>query len=279
MFRNISIRFIITTVCFGFFLSAPVTAATLIEINSEKEGFTQVLLDNNNARVTTTQEQSYTIIDYKKQTMHVVLPNQKQIMDMSGELPSKPGKAASEVKVTVTPMGKGPEIAGYSTMKFGLKANGKNCGIIFGSVDAMKVTGIDKFLAAMDKFQKKQLTAMGSYADMMDSCDRVEMSMPGYSKTVGLSLREVDKNGGVDHEVTRINTEAPLPVGAFSLPKNYKKVTLADQMKQAEQGMQGMPSNNSDMEKMMKQMQQSGDMSPEALEKMKSFQEIMKQKK
>jgi len=260
-----------------FFISVPVTAATLIEIDSVEGGRTRVITDGSKARIDMSQDQGYVLIDYKTQSMHVVLPGEKQIMDMSGEMPAMAGKPPADVKVTVVPAGKGPEIAGYSTNKFTLKANGQNCGTIYGSLDAMKGSGIGKLLETMQKFEEKQRASMGSYADMMGPCERARMGMSDQAKTVGVPMREVDKKGNVDNEIIRIDTKAPLPANAFSLPGGYKTIVVADQMKQAKKAMTEMNKHQPEMEAMMKQMQQSGNIPPEAMEQMKRLQEMMKQ--
>lgn len=261
------------------FIPTTVTAATLIEIDSNEGGRTQVLTDGSKARINTSQDQSYVLIDYEKQSMHVVLPKQKQIMDMSGDMPSMAGKPSSDIKVDVVPIGKGPDIAGYSTKKFTLKANGKNCGTIYGSTDAMKLSGIAQLHQTMKKFEEKQRASMGSFADMKDPCERAKMSLSSQADVIGMPMLDIDKNGKKDNEVIRIDTNASLPAGAFNLPKGYKTISVADQMKQAQQGKREMTKHKPQMDEMMRQMQESGNLSPEAMEQMRRFQKMMNQQK
>lgn len=272
-------RCIFGVTLFLLFITTTVSAATLIEIESNEDGRTQVITDGSQARINSSQDQSYVLIDYKKQSMYVVLPEQKQIMDMSGDMPSMAGKISSEIKMDVVPMGSGPDIAGYATKKFKLKANGKDCGFIYGSMDAMKVTGIAQLLQTMNKFEEKQRASMGSYADMTGPCKRAKMSLSTQAEVIGVPMLDVDKNGKKDNEVIRIDTNASLPAGVFSLPEGYKTISVADQMKQAKKAVNEMGKHQPGMEQMMKQMQQSGNIPPEAMEQMKRFQEMMKQQR
>ncbi len=256
-------------------------AATLIEVASENAGQTQVMMEGSKSRIDMGERQGYMLIDYKKQTMFAVIPEKRQILDMSGDMPSLGGKPVPKIKIELVSNGSGPMIAGYSTKKFTLKAEGKVCGTLFGSKAAMETTGIDKLFESMKTMAEKQRAAIGGYAAMLDVCTRANMDFASQGEKVGVPMRMLDANGKVTSEIKSIKTNASLPANAFVLPKGYKTTTMAEQMNRAKQGMgQGM--NNSqgqmpDMQQMMKQMQQSGSMPPEAMEQMKRYQEMMQQ--
>lgn len=260
-------------------------AATLIEVTSKDGGHTQIMMDGNKSRIDMGEGQGYMLIDYKKQTMLAVVPEKKQILDMSGDMPSMGGRPAPKLKTELVSNGSGPTIAGYSTKKFTLKAEGKVCGTLFGSKAAMETTGIAKLFKSMKAMAEKQRAAMGGYASMIDVCTRANMDFASQGLKVGVPMRMLDASGKITSEIKSIKTNANLPANAFALPRGYETISMADQMNRAKQSMgQGMSQNMNqgqrqvpDMQQMMKQMQQSGRMSPEAMEQMKRYQEMMQQ--
>jgi len=254
-------------------------AATLIEVTSQNGGQTQVMMDGSKSRIDMGERQGYVLIDYKKQTMYAVIPEKRQILDMGGDMPSMGGKPAPKIKTELVLNGSGPTIAGFPTKKFTLKAEGKVCGTLFGSKAAMETTGINKLFKSMKTMADKQRAAMGGYAAMIDVCTRANMDFASQGEKAGVPMKMLNANGKITSEIKSINTNASLPADAFVLPSGYQTITMAEQMNSAKQGM-GQSMNNGrgqmpDMQHMMKQMQQSGRMSPEAIEQMKRYQEMM----
>lgn len=92
--------------------------------------------------------------------------------------------------------------------------------------------------------------------------------------SLGMPLRTLDKHGAVLSEVTRIVNNSELPPNAFEIPANYTVQNTAQMMDQAQQQMQQVPQ----MDQTMKQLQENGQLPPEALEKIKQLQEMMRQK-
>lgn len=258
-------------------VSNVVTAATLIDVQSGPDGHTQVMMDGNQSRIDMGKGQGYMLIDYEKQTMVAVMPEQEQILDMSGELPSLGGKSAPKIKTELLSVGSGPTIAGYATEIFTVKANGKVCGTLFGSKAAMQTTGISRLFDSMKTMADKQRAAMGGYAGMIDVCTRVNMDFASQSDRVGVPMKMLDDNGKTVSEINSININATLPANVFTLPQDYKTVSLADQMNQVTQGVSQAKRQMPDMDQMMQQMQQSGRVPPEAMEQMKRYQEMMQQ--
>jgi len=252
-------------------------AATLIEVTSQGGGQTQVMMDGSKSRIDMGERQGYVLIDYKKQTMYAVIPEKRQILDMSGDMPSMGGRPVPKIKTELIPNGSGPTIAGFSTKKFTLKAEGKVCGTLFGSKAAMETTGIDKLFESMKTMADKQRTAMGGYAAMIDACTRANMDFASQGEKVGVPMKMLDASGRITSEIKSIKTNASLPANVFSLPSGYQTITMAEQMNRASQTMNNGQTRMPDMQQMMKQMQQSGRMSPETMEQMKRYQEMMQQ--
>ena len=254
-----------------------VSAATLVEVKDENNGRTQIMTDGKKARMDMGEDGSYMVIDYDKHTVYAVLPEQQQIMDLSSDMPAMGGAPAEQVRTELTPAGNGPVIAGYATRKYSLKANGQYCGTIYGSKEAMQATGISQLFDAMKRMIDKQRAAMGSYASMMDACTRADMDFASLADTVGVPMKMLDDKGNNASEIISINTSASLPADAFALPASYKKVTMGEQVRQAQQGMDQLQQQMPQIEEALKQMQQQGGLPPEAMEQLKRYQQMMQQ--
>lgn len=260
-----------------FSIVTTASAATLVDVKDKKNGHTQIMTDGKKARMDMGDDGSYMVIDYDRHTVHAVLPEQQQIMDLSGDMPAMGGAPAQQVHTELSAAGDGPTIAGYATKKYSLKANGRHCGVIYGSKEAMHAAGISQLFDAMKRMIDKQRAAMGGYASMVDDCTRANMDFASLAETVGVPMKMVDKNGSDASEVSAINTSATLPADAFLLPDTYKVVTIAEQAQQAQQGMQQLQQQMPQIENMLKQMQQQGGIPPEAMEQLKRYQQMMQQ--
>lgn len=258
-------------------LSHTVLAATLIEVVEDGER-SQVMIDGNKSRINMGEGQGFMLIDYKKQTMFAVMPKEKQILDMSGDLPSLGGSPVAEIKTVLVSNGRGPTIAGFPTKKFTLKAEGKVCGTLFGSKAAMQTIGLNRLFESMKAMAEKQRTAMGRYAALVDVCTRADMSFASQVEKVGVPMRTLDANGKITSEIKSIKTNVRLPANTFTLPQGYEIITLAEQMDRARQGLNQLQGQMPDMQQMMKQMQESGGMPPEVMQQMKRYQEMLQQK-
>lgn len=259
------------------FFSSAVMAATLIDVTNEDGGQTQVMMDGNKSRLNMGEGEGYVLIDYSKQSMLVVIPEKKQILDMSGDMPSMGGRPAPRLKTELVSNGNGPTIAGYSTKKYMLKAEGKVCGTLFGSKAAMETTGIARLFESMKTMAEKQRAAMGGYAAMIDVCTRANMEFASQGQRVGVPMRMLDARGKITSEIKSIKTNVSLPANAFAIPQGYKTVTMSDQMKGVSQAVSKAQKQAPNMQQMMQQMQQSGRVPPEAMEQMKRYQEMMQQ--
>lgn len=257
-------------------VSFSVSAGTIVTLQSNTGQPTKVMMEGGKSRIDT-GGQDYVLIDYDKKTMFVVVPEKKQIMDMTGDVPSMGGKPAPKLNLSIASQGAGPQIAGYATEKFTLKANGSFCGTVFGSKKAMQTTGIDKLFDSMKSMADKQRAAMGGYASLVDDCTRANMNFASQGDKIGVPMKVLDKNGKTANEIKSIVVNATVPANAFVLPKGYQTVKINDMLKGARQKMSEHQRNMPDMQNMMQQMQQSGRMTPEALEQMKRYQKMMQQ--
>jgi hypothetical protein len=117
---------------------------------------------------------------------------------------------------------------------------------------------------------------------MMGDCTRANMDFASHASKVGMPMRMVDNRGNTVSEIISIKTNVALPANAFTLPKGYKTVTMAEQMSSAiqeiKQAQRQMPVIQQTQHSgrispdVIKQMQQSGRIPPEAMEQIKRYQ-------
>jgi hypothetical protein len=259
------------------FCSPALQAGTIIQIQNKNE-LSTVLTDGTQVRMNA-GESEYIIIDYKSHRVKVVSPQKQEVMllDTDG---MAAGNNAPVVRTSINKIGAGGAIAGYKTQKFSYTANGKPCGIIYGSRDAYQVKGIKELFSAMKSMVEKQQAVLGGFAGMVDDCTLADMKLSDQVNTIGVPMRTV-KNGRVETEIKSIKVNVTLPADTFVIPASYKAVTMQEQMNEVSKDMstmqQQMQQYQPQMQQMMRQMQESGQLSPEALEQMRRAQEMMKQ--
>ena len=247
-------------------------ADTLLKIKTEDGNLSEIMSNGNKTRMSMAPEPGYVLIDHTNQNMYMVIPEEKTIMNMSAGS-TNTGEPV-KVDIKLSEMGNGPKIAGYKTKKYSLKADGQDCGIIYGSKKALKNKDINNTFNAINKMIDNQSQLMGAASHMMDACERAEMNLAAQAKITGLPLRTEDNRGALTNEIVSINTKANFSADTFNLPSDYTMTSMAEEMQKMQQQMQQQMPN---MEKMMQQMGKSGEMPPEVEEQMQRMQEMMKQ--
>jgi hypothetical protein len=235
-----------------FFVLPATQAATLIEIKGGGE-LTKIYQEGPMSRMEMPGNRGYMVIDSAQQTMYMVMPAQRMVMDMSDTLKNSPG-ADSGVKVNISKQGSGPRVAGYKTTRYSYSANSKNCGTLFTSPDAMEDTGMSEVFEMMERMSSQAEAMMSSFNQNVDPCARSSSQLTNRLKDIGAPLRVIDVKGTVVSEVMRIDRKAKLPANAFTIPADYQVQNTHKMMQGVQQQMQNMPN----MQEMMKQMQQRG---------------------
>lgn len=266
-------------VCFLFFvgLSGTALGGTLVDFRDRSGADSQFLSDGKMGRLNLAAGKTYIILDFANQGMRGVLPERREVLDMSGEIPSLGfgGPAPSKTALTVEPEGEGPEVAGYETQQYKLSVNGEFCGTVFASTDAMQDTGLDQMFSALQRVAERTSKTMAGLQSAMTPCQRGKTNTFDHIARIGAPLRSLDEKGKVDVEVTRIQTDFDLPPDTFDIPSEYKVVTVADKMKEVQaqlrSQLQQLQSNMPETEKKLAELQKSGKLSAESVEKLKRF--------
>mgnify|MGYP001817602700 CR=1 FL=1 len=261
--------------------SPSIQAGTIVEIQNQDE-MTRIMTDGKLARIDMSAAE-YALVDYKNHSVRLVDHQKQQVMLLNADAAAT-GSGAPKLRTSINDLGPGQPIAGYKTHKFGYTANGRSCGVVYGSKDAYRARGIKELVSAMDTMMAKQRAALGGLAGMIDDCTLADMKLSDYISTIGVPMR-TERNGRVDTQIKSIKTDVVLPANTFVIPASYKKVSLLQEKKAAsvsmadtQQNKQVNPYQNqqTQMRQMMRQMQQSGQLTPEMIEQMRRAQEMMR---
>jgi hypothetical protein len=132
---------------------------------------------------------------------------------------------------------------------------------------------MEHMFSVIQKMVSKAKAISSHFRNSSDPCEDAGYKINDKIREIGMPLRVLDRQKQHDSEVSRIKSNIKLPVGAFTFPKHYKVENHAQKQRVMEKQMkQNMPDEN-----MMKQMQESGRIPPDAMEKLKNLQEMMKQ--
>ena len=251
------------------FFSSSVMAGTVIEIQNNNERMS-IMTDGQMARMNMSGA-DYIIVDFKDNNVRVVDPQKQQVMLLNVDEAAM-GNSGPLVRTSVKRLGSGQMIAGYKTQKYSYTANGKSCGVIYGSSDAYQARDIKTLLAAMKTMLEKQRALLGGFAAFVDDCTLADMQVADHVNTIGMPMR-TEKNGRVESEIKSINMHVDLPANTFVIPANYRNVTMQDKMKVATKDVTNVQQQ---VQKMARQMPQSGQMPPEVMERIRRAQVQMR---
>ncbi|NOQ69559.1 MAG: hypothetical protein GQ573_05580 [Gammaproteobacteria bacterium] len=210
-----------------FLFCSPVMAGTIIEIQNNNE-LTTLITDGQKVRMNMS-ESEYAILDYSNHSAQIINPQKKQVMFLNvGDMTA--GNNVVTVQISINKLGDGQEIAGYKTQKFSYKANGRSCGVIYGSKNAYQTDGIKELVAALKTLMEKQRVALGGFASLVDICTLADMQLMDHINTVGLPLR-TEKNGRAELEIKMIKAGVSLADDTFVIPASYRMLGEKQQMK------------------------------------------------
>ncbi|NOY66401.1 MAG: hypothetical protein GXP13_03205 [Gammaproteobacteria bacterium] len=208
-------------------LSIPLASfsATLIE-HEDPENSSRIWIDGSNIRIEMDRNGQYMLVDAKRNTVFIVEPAKRELIDMSEMV--QQSKNTHGLKVKVDYVGKGPVIAGYSTKKYKLSVNGKQCELSLVSRQALKDTRIGGLMEKMDSMKFNPM------ADQyLSDCERADGLFSVKMKNLGMPLATIDQGGVLRDKVKRITKNATLPEGGFKIPSGFRRVTMQQKMRES----------------------------------------------
>lgn len=230
-----------------FFLSAilfsigttPLYAATMMEATTKDNHLSRVWINDSYARMAILKQQhgqdnatKEMIIDLKANKMYGVVPTSKILVDISrSSLPGLPLPQTPHAKISIDSQGRGPAIAGFSTHKYLVSANGKKCYTMFFSKDVLKYRQLGKFYDVMSR-----ISQVGSHeATTCGAADEQIAKLP--KEKYGVILKSIDQSGKTMMEVKQIKEGVTPPAHYLQLPAGYRTMSMAAIMKQMQNQM------------------------------------------
>lgn len=205
-------------------------AATLIEVKSP-QGQSKVWRDGSMSRMDT-GDGGYVVVDSKAETMLVVMPKQRRVMDMSDLLKGSGPAGGNGIKVAFSKQGSGPAVAGYATTLYSYSADGKACGNVLASPKAMQDSGLQDALDMMQRMATRADALVSAFSSGSDPCQRAGTQLSEHAGRIGAPMRITSPDGRLVSEIVRIDKHASLPPGAFDIPEGYQVVNTGQMMRQ-----------------------------------------------
>ena len=261
--------------------SSSASADTVIEFKYS-DTKSQFLTNGNMARINSRGTDEYKLVNFKTSMIYSVTPEDKQITNLSSSIPSINGFKPPSIRVDIKPAGPGPVIAGYSTKKYRLSANGEYCGTLFASRDALKGSAIENMFGTLKTMADNHLGSLGGFAALIPTCQLARIQLVEKLQHIGAPMRVLDTEGNIDTEITSVIKNAGVDPHNYSFPANYRTVSMdekIDQVLSSSTQTEHKPKSKAELRHMMRELQRSGKMTPEAREQMKRYREMMRQKR
>ena len=208
-------------------VSLPASAALMYEARSGSDGEVQdytMYVDGPDSRMGADGARQFVLMNWKDKTLYMVDTASKQATDMSMGLKQRAAAQKCpqpEVEAVLEHLGAGPQLAGYATEHYVLKADGKACEEIFASKKAFGELGA--WLDNVREMEERDDEDVGRSKCDIAADKALDLSEIGWPlKTI--TLRGPGK--GQVEEVLRIEKDVSVPAGFFDVPAGYKIVTL-----------------------------------------------------
>ena len=260
----------------------PVVAGTLVETRGPEGEMSVHRIQGGKIRSDAGGPGNYLLLDESQKKAYFVNDEERSVMDMSDVMwaEDQPGSAGQQPQARLVKQGKGPSIAGYSTVHYKRMVGNTYCGDEFLASKTMRDAELRRFGEVMSKMGESM---GGGMMGMQDPCDADDRSLYDTYLKQGMPMRSVDSDGTVTHEVTRIETNVSISASEYQLPEGYAVTSMAEMMRGAMSGMpatSGMPAaqqqpdtpeiDMSDMQKLREQAEEQMKRIMEQMEKQKS---------
>lgn len=244
----------------------------------DADGGVNTLLSNGQkVRINSASIPGYLLVDSTTGEYLLVDPARNEIVRIS---PDEFGSMAEVggLNVGLKPRGAGGKIAGYSTGRFDLIADGSLCATVYASSELIKQRELKQMFAAMQGMRKLSRSMVAGFGRLLTQCQRASARLAELVDNSGFVLRIIDDQGKRLFEVLSLDTEATVDPGEYEVPGGMTVVDMNEKMKQlgkqGQQMMQQMPAMN----EMMQQLQQDdGQMTEEMQQQMQKMMQQLQQ--
>jgi len=235
--KKISLTLAISLTC----ISYNNQAATLIKNKDGKGSINTILIEKNNARMENNRPEQYMLVQFRDKKLYNINTKKKQIIDMAvpamKAMPKPHNIKLKEptIKAELVKKGVGPQIAGFDTMHYQMKANDKLCSDQYFAIKALEIPHIKDFMQGMQEFaedRRKKISSTSTIASKKP-CMLAKEQLNTEINALGYSMRSLNENGRVKHEVIAIETNVNTDAKTFNLPETYATVSPFEMMQNA----------------------------------------------
>lgn len=215
-------------------LCVPTADADIVIEFKNQGNESQFLTNGKMARINTRGTDDYMLVNFDQSTIFSVTPGEQQVTNISDSLPAIGLSEPPEVELTLQPLGKGPVIAGYPTMRYRLSANGEYCGSIDASKEALQGSPIESMFDTLKNLANTHLQSLGGFAALIPACQLAQIELADKLADIGAPMRLINKDGGIDSEITRIVKNASVEAEHYALPTRDQMASTDKEIESAE---------------------------------------------
>ena len=208
-----------------FAVALPLQAATRIVWKSADGKKHEMLIEGQKVRANAPLGNAYMLFDLEKGEKLAVNPGRKMALEMPAG-----GAEPPQADYSLDEKGSGPEILGYSTTHYELKAGGNHCSDLYTSRQALSDGGGEELVRVMRALAR---SSRRGDAKRMDPCDKANQALASRMQELGFILRAKSSDG--EQEVVSLETGVDVPSGTFSVPGDFKRQSYQDMMDSMQQ--------------------------------------------
>lgn len=225
----------ITTLIVCLFYAISIYGATLIESIDDDGKTGKVTIDNDRARIDSGSLGGYILVNLSEATIYAIDHQERAILDLRSPLLSSSSandhvdKPPTRPSVVFKKIGKGPVISGYQTLRYRVSVDGMHCFDEYLSEQLLNIPGVRRFAEVLGEASGANTeSGMGAPFDPEAPCESADDLADDYYPKFGIPMKTVASNGITTHKITRVITDFKPPVGTFSSPPAYRRMTRAE---------------------------------------------------
>lgn len=233
-FRRMTLNQLFRQMFFFMVCLVPINLLAAVQIEVENNNLKETIWsDGSKLHVKSSQEPAYILVNAEQRRLYTINHKEKQIINLSDEIKKPPVlPEIQDVKIDFFRHGPGPNILGFETELYLLKANGKICRTEYLSKAVAELTGAIAGLELMTEYRMS--TTFGTLPNELELCFTADhLTYQRYRKG-GFPLKSEDQFGKTMFEIISIKKDSNNPIDNFKLPERYTVMSYKEMMDSSE---------------------------------------------
>ena len=196
------------------------------EVNSMQSNGSRVRIDGG-------PTPGFLIVDAASGEFFVVDVERSEVLKIA---PDEVGRVAEagQLNVSLKTRGGREKVAGYTTGRYDLLANGEFCGSVYGSSELIKNNQLKEMFKAMQGMHRVSRSMVAGFGDVLSECQRAEARLADLVDISGFVLRFVDHEGIIRYEAVSVDLDAQVDPARYELPADMPVIDMKKKMQQAQ---------------------------------------------